>query len=206
MCRCACYVSWISVTLLLFLGMEPNEQPLTQSPLMTQMLRRYKTGDLVHVFQGTGDYVRGRNTIAFIGRVAGYNDADAKWEVHSLTLNLTLYNPNLTRHNVFVDLLDLFIINISLRGLITLSPNLYQLQATLTCTHPAPKPYWNSTPKLDRCEKWRWVGGGKQRKWKRSGCPRVIRMDWAHCKMSWGEIYFSSYIILTFDSYPLPLP
>jgi len=100
------------------------------------MLRTYKTGDLVHVFQGTGDYVRGRNTIAFIGRVAGYNDADAKWEVHSLTLNLTLHNPNLTFHNVVVDLLDLFIINISLRGLITLSPMLYQLQATLTFTQP----------------------------------------------------------------------
>ena len=116
--------------------MEPNEQPLTQSPLGTQMLRTYKTGDLVHVFQGTGDYVRGRNTIAFIGRVAGYNDADAKWEVHSLTLNLTLHNPNLTFHNVVVDLLDLFVINISLRGLIALSPILYQLQATLTCTQP----------------------------------------------------------------------
>ncbi len=63
--------------------MEPNEQPSAHSLLGTPMSRTYKTGDLVHVFQGTGDYVRGRNTIAFIGRVAGYNDADAKWEVHS---------------------------------------------------------------------------------------------------------------------------
>ena len=60
--------------------MEPNEQETTLPP---PTARTHKTGDLVHVFQGTAAYVRGRNTVAFIGRVVGYNYADAKWEVQS---------------------------------------------------------------------------------------------------------------------------
>jgi hypothetical protein len=47
------------------------------------MARKYKVGDLVHVFQGTAAYVKARNTVAFIGRIVGYNDEDAKWEVHA---------------------------------------------------------------------------------------------------------------------------
>lgn len=69
-------------------GMEHNELPTTQRPLGTPTSMKYKVGDLVHVFQGTAAYVRGRNTVAFIGRVVGYNEGDAKWEVQPI--------PNLT--------------------------------------------------------------------------------------------------------------
>ena len=64
------------------LGMEPNEQPTTAPPPTTPMAMKYKVGDLVHVFQGTAAYVRGRNTVAFIGRIVGYNTEAGKWEVH----------------------------------------------------------------------------------------------------------------------------
>ena len=67
-------------------GMEHNEVPTTPKPFPET--RKYKVGDLVHVFQGTAAYVRGRNTVAFIGRVVGYNEGDAKWEVQPI--------PNLT--------------------------------------------------------------------------------------------------------------
>ena len=46
------------------------------------MAMKYKVGDLVHVFQGTVAYVRGRNTAAFIGRIVGYNTEAGKWEVY----------------------------------------------------------------------------------------------------------------------------
>jgi hypothetical protein len=62
--------------------MEPNEHPSPQPLLSTPTARKYKEGDLVHVFQGTAAYVKARNTVAFIGRIVGYNDEDAKWEVH----------------------------------------------------------------------------------------------------------------------------
>ncbi len=61
--------------------MEVNEQATTQLPPCTPAARKYKVGDLVHVFQGTAAYVRSRNTVAFIGRVVGYNERDAKWKV-----------------------------------------------------------------------------------------------------------------------------
>jgi hypothetical protein len=61
--------------------MERNEQITTQPLLCTPTSIKYKVGDLVHVFQGTAAYVRGRNTVVFIGRVVGYNEGDAKWEV-----------------------------------------------------------------------------------------------------------------------------
>ncbi len=46
----------------------------------------------MHVFQGTAAYVRGRNTVAFIGRIVRYNNDTAKWEVAlTLTRSLTLH-------------------------------------------------------------------------------------------------------------------
>ena len=70
------------VNVLRNLGFEPNEQPTTALPPFTPMAMKYKVGDLVHVFQGTAAYVRGRNTVAFIGRIVGYNTEAGKWEVH----------------------------------------------------------------------------------------------------------------------------
>jgi hypothetical protein len=46
---------------------------------------RFEVGDTVHVFQGTGAYVRGPNTIAFIGTVVGYNMEDGEWLVRILS-------------------------------------------------------------------------------------------------------------------------
>ncbi len=43
--------------------------------------RSFKIGDLVQVFHGTGAYVEGRKTVAYIGRIVGYNEALGKWEV-----------------------------------------------------------------------------------------------------------------------------
>ncbi len=59
------------------LGME--EPPLP--PPRTPVAIRFKNGDLVHVFHGTGAYVEGRKTVAYIGRIVGYNEALGKWEV-----------------------------------------------------------------------------------------------------------------------------
>jgi hypothetical protein len=61
--------------------MEPYEHPPTQPLLRTPIASKFKVGDLVHVFQGTTAYVKGRNTVAFIGRIVGYNDDKSKWEV-----------------------------------------------------------------------------------------------------------------------------
>ena len=68
------------------LGMERTEDPTAQPPPpCTPTATKYKVGDLVHVFQGTAAYVRGRNTVAFIGRVVGYNELDGKREVQPYT-------------------------------------------------------------------------------------------------------------------------
>ena len=61
--------------------MERPEDPTAQPLPCTPTASNFKVGDLVHVFQGTAAYVRGRNTVAFIGRVVGYNELDGKWEV-----------------------------------------------------------------------------------------------------------------------------
>ena len=61
--------------------MERPEDPAAQPPPCTPTASKFKVGDLVHVFQGTAAYVRGRNTVAFIGRNVGYNELDGKWEV-----------------------------------------------------------------------------------------------------------------------------
>ena len=42
---------------------------------------RFAVGDIVSVFQGTGVNVRGRNTIAFIGTIVGFDATDGKWLV-----------------------------------------------------------------------------------------------------------------------------
>ena len=68
--------------------MEQEAQGTTDPPPSTPAGRTYAVGDLVHVFQGTAAYVRGRNSVAYIGRIAGYNDSAGKWEVQP--------NPNLT--------------------------------------------------------------------------------------------------------------
>ena len=66
-----------------YLGME--ELPLPPPP-KTPVPRRFKVGDLVQVFHGTGAYVEGRNTVSYIGRIVGYNEALGKWEVNCLHL------------------------------------------------------------------------------------------------------------------------
>jgi hypothetical protein len=63
------------------LGMEPNDEPTAPPPPCTPLAMKYKVGDLVDVFQGTAAYVRGRNTVAFVGRIVGYNTEAGKWEV-----------------------------------------------------------------------------------------------------------------------------
>jgi hypothetical protein len=78
--------------------MEVNEQATTQLPPATPTASKFKVGDLVHVFQGTAAYVRGRNTVAFIGRVVGYNERDAKWEVQPKLLTYPHHAPNLAFH------------------------------------------------------------------------------------------------------------
>ena len=57
------------------LGMEP-----LLPPPRTPVAIRFKNGDLVQVFHGTGAYVEGRKTVAYIGRIVGYNEALGKWE------------------------------------------------------------------------------------------------------------------------------
>ena len=59
-------------------GMEEPPVP----PPRTPVARRFKVGDLVQVFHGTGAYVEGRNTVSYIGRIVGYNNGLGKWEVH----------------------------------------------------------------------------------------------------------------------------
>jgi hypothetical protein len=86
------------VCLTAILGMEVNEQATTQLPPATPTASKFKVGDLVHVFQGTAAYVRGRNTVAFIGRVVGYNERDAKWEVQPKLLTYPHHVPNLAFH------------------------------------------------------------------------------------------------------------
>ena len=61
--------------------MEQEAQGTTDAPPRTPAGRTYAVGDLVHVFQGTAAYARGRNSVAYIGRIAGYNDSAGKWEV-----------------------------------------------------------------------------------------------------------------------------
>jgi hypothetical protein len=73
----------------------------TPPPPSTPAPRAFKVGDLVQVFNGTAPNVRAARTVAYIGRIVGYNDDLGKWEVHSypnviLTLTLTLI-PILTQ-------------------------------------------------------------------------------------------------------------
>ncbi len=74
-----------------------NEDPslvegeLTTPPPLAP--RAFKEGDLVQVFNGTAPNVRAARTVAYIGRIVGYNDDLGKWEVHSypnLILTLTV--------------------------------------------------------------------------------------------------------------------
>ncbi len=41
----------------------------------------FKVGDTVHVYQGTAPDTPGKNTIAFIGTVVGFNAGEGKWLV-----------------------------------------------------------------------------------------------------------------------------
>ena len=59
--------------------------PFFHSPATSTCLKK-KVGDLVQVFHGTGAYVEGRNTVSYIGRIVGYNEALGKWEVNCLHL------------------------------------------------------------------------------------------------------------------------
>ena len=64
-------------------GMEEDAQPTTPAPPSTLVEGVFEVGDLVQVFEGT-HYVRGRKTIAYIGRIVGYNECEGKWEVQTL--------------------------------------------------------------------------------------------------------------------------
>ena len=65
--------------------MEGQEDPQTPEPsheLQTpRQAPRVAVGDTVNVFQGTGAYVRGNKTVAFIGTVVGYDANEGKWLV-----------------------------------------------------------------------------------------------------------------------------
>ncbi len=78
--------------------MEPNDH---EAISLTPTAKTYNEGDFVHVFQGTAAYVRGRNTVSFIGRVVGYKQrCGSKVGGTFQTRNLCLHNPNLTYENV----------------------------------------------------------------------------------------------------------
>lgn len=49
----------------------------------TPATSRFKVGDLVQVFNGTAPNVRAGRTLAYVGRIVGYNNDLEKWEVHS---------------------------------------------------------------------------------------------------------------------------
>jgi hypothetical protein len=46
-----------------------------------ELAKRFKAGDLVHVYQGTAPGTPGKKTEAFIGRVVGYDAQHQKWLV-----------------------------------------------------------------------------------------------------------------------------
>jgi hypothetical protein len=56
-----------------------EEPPLP--PPRTPVSSRFKNGDLVQVYHGTGAYVKARNAVAYIGKIVGYNETLGKWEV-----------------------------------------------------------------------------------------------------------------------------
>jgi hypothetical protein len=63
--------------------------PLPTSPLplpivstSTPVTTRFTIGDVVQVFNGTGSNVRASRTVAYVGRIVGYNKNIMKWEVH----------------------------------------------------------------------------------------------------------------------------
>ena len=56
-------------------------EPTMEPPPTTPAPRRFKVGDLVQVFNGTAPNVRAGRTLAYVGRIVGYNDDLDKWEV-----------------------------------------------------------------------------------------------------------------------------
>jgi len=56
-------------------------EPTTEPPPTTPAPRRFKVGDLVQVFNGTAPNVRAGRTLAYVGRIVGYNNDLDKWEV-----------------------------------------------------------------------------------------------------------------------------
>ena len=74
-------VSTPCFTTLLSQQMDVPIQEHALEPQTPQPGTRYAVGDTVNVFQGTGAYVRGRNTIAFIGTIVGFDATDGKWLV-----------------------------------------------------------------------------------------------------------------------------
>jgi hypothetical protein len=58
-------------------------EPTTDPPPSTPAPSRFKVGDLVQVFNGTAPNVRAGRTVAYVGRIVGYNNDLDKWEVHS---------------------------------------------------------------------------------------------------------------------------
>jgi hypothetical protein len=61
------------------------EEPAIPPPPSTPAPRTFKVGDLVQVFNGTAPNVRADRTLAYVGRIVGYNDGFGKWEVQFIT-------------------------------------------------------------------------------------------------------------------------
>ena len=61
------------------------EEPAIAPPPSTPAPRTFKVGDLVQVFNGTAPNVRADRTLAYVGRIVGYNDVFGKWEVQFIT-------------------------------------------------------------------------------------------------------------------------
>jgi hypothetical protein len=58
-----------------------EEPAILPPPPSTPAPRTFKVGDLVQVFNGTAPNVRADRTLAYVGRIVGYNDGCGKWEV-----------------------------------------------------------------------------------------------------------------------------
>ena len=71
---CVCFVLHTEQTLVLM-----HMCVKTKVCTSAQICEKLAVGDTVNVFQGTGAYVRGNKTVAFIGTVVGYDANEGKW-------------------------------------------------------------------------------------------------------------------------------
>ncbi len=61
--------------------LDPQTPESSHQAQTSRQTQRVAVGDIVNVFQGTDVYVRGHNTVAFIGTVVGYDATERKWLV-----------------------------------------------------------------------------------------------------------------------------